>query len=201
MATSAAECIPEELTIEIALNLLTDVNYFGYLRAICSNTRVNLQRSFPDMIETIVNDPKEWFHAFPQNLRSPSALAKPKAAVLSLLRHNTVRRVYGDSFCDANITAIEKAWRENKSELIASRAETVPAIMRPYPPHVTVAAAGGSSMTADEPDTHHQGNSPNPANPSNITNATNTTKSIVGFYVLCIPRGSLCKCLVNGEYR
>lgn len=108
-------------TIKDALASLKDANYIGYLQDTCDNIRVNTEKPFVDLIETIVNDPMQWFMAFPMRLKSASALSKPKTAILNILSHNATKQALGEEICSTHYKAIEKTWKEHKNELIASR--------------------------------------------------------------------------------
>jgi hypothetical protein len=155
MAPPTKSDVAEELSIESALSLITDANHQKYLRATCRHVRINEQRTLADMIETIVNDPREWFHAFPKELKAASALAKPKTAVLTLLRHDTVRRVYGDEYCDRNLMAIDTAWKKHKNEVIASRADN-----RSSPSHHEAANTGAAGTAVGGSQSPHNNDQP-----------------------------------------
>jgi len=95
---------------------------------------LNLSDDIPIMhyFEQIMNDPLEWFNAFPMDCTSTPSLAKAKSGILYLLeKHDETRKFCGIEFCNKLAYEIGRVWKANFNNLLeirqAYRDDTAPA--------------------------------------------------------------------------
>lgn len=109
------------MTIADAFKLITIPDYVKYMEQICDLLNRKPESSFKDYVEAVTFDPGSWFNAFPEKLKSSSALGKPKTAMLSLLKHEEVIDSLGDDFCRKATIDISTYWKNKLKDLLDER--------------------------------------------------------------------------------
>lgn len=113
------------LTLNLAFDKCTNNAYKEYMELICDT--MNLDRNvvlFKDYIDTIINNPKEWFNVFPKCLKSDSGFRKPYTCINNLLKAH--QDVIGKEFCNNALKVIKDNWVKYYKTILRSR-EGIPA--------------------------------------------------------------------------
>lgn len=106
-----------------ALALLSNKcsDYHTTYTTIFSSMKKELDSPLKDYVEAIMNDPKEWIRSFPQKHKSPSALAKGKSAMLSLLKEDKMMGSLGAEFCNEAVQTLEQGWKDHHKAILEER--------------------------------------------------------------------------------
>lgn len=99
-------------------------DYHKYHDRILKTLNIADETPLLSYLEQIKNDTSEWFDAFPMDIESVEALAKPKTGILYLLqKHDNTRETCGIGFCTDLASKISQVWKERKAELVRVRIE------------------------------------------------------------------------------
>ena len=81
-------------------------------------------QSLKDYLDFIVHEPVEWLKAFPEKLKTKSSFAKPKSALIKLLKHERVIRDLGEDYVKNIHDVIWATFKKHGDAILASRQKT-----------------------------------------------------------------------------
>jgi len=82
-------------------------------------------QSLKDYLDFIVHEPVEWLKAFPEKLKTKSSFAKPKSALIKLLKHERVINDLGDEYIKNIHDVIWATFKKHGDVILASRQKTL----------------------------------------------------------------------------
>lgn len=85
----------------------------------------NDQQSLKDYLDFIVHEPVEFLKAFPERLKTKSSFAKPKSALIKLLKHQRVINVLGEEYLKTIHDTIWATFKKHGDSILSSRQKTV----------------------------------------------------------------------------
>ena len=74
-----------------------------------------------DYLDFIVHEPVEWLKAFPERLKTKSSFAKPKSALIKLLKHERVVQALGEEYLKNIHDVIWTTFKKHGDAILASR--------------------------------------------------------------------------------
>jgi hypothetical protein len=77
-----------------------------------------------DYLDFIVHEPVEWLKAFPERLKTKSSFAKPKSALIKLLKHERVIQALGEEYLKNIHDVIWVTFKKHGDAILASRQKT-----------------------------------------------------------------------------
>lgn len=102
---------PNQKSNDIPLKFKETYEHFGYKHDDLLTRFVNL----------IYDEPIAWLNALPDKYKSVSSLAKPKTAVLNLLKKEEVKHAVGEALCTDACNKLDAAFKANKDKISAAR--------------------------------------------------------------------------------
>lgn len=81
----------------------------------------NDQQSLKDYLDFIVHEPVEFLKAFPEQLKTKSSFAKPKSALIKLLKHERVVNVLGEEYLKTIHDTIWATFKKHGDSILSSR--------------------------------------------------------------------------------
>lgn len=113
------------LTLRNFADIIRDekgVDFEQYFLSMFINVNRTLDSKLSDYLEMISNDPANWIDTFPTKLRAPTALSKPKTAMLWALKScDVVKNDYGVDMCVELHKKVDTAWKTNKDRISEQR--------------------------------------------------------------------------------
>jgi hypothetical protein len=89
--------------------------HFGFLE----------QQLLKDYLDFIVHEPVEWLKAFPEQLKTKSSFAKPKSALIKLLKHERVVQELGEDYIKHIHDVIWATFKKHGDAVLASRQSSI----------------------------------------------------------------------------
>lgn len=86
-----------------------------------TNMTLNDGDQLKRLLNAIKEDPLEWIKGLPSTYVSDSTLAKPKTAILNLLKKKEAIDAYGKEYCDAIHDNLKKTFTKHKHKISATR--------------------------------------------------------------------------------
>lgn len=77
-----------------------------------------------DYLDFIVHEPVEWLKAFPERLKTKSSFAKPKSALIKLLKHERVVQTLGEEYLKNIHDVIWVTFKKHGDAILATRQKT-----------------------------------------------------------------------------
>jgi hypothetical protein len=108
-------------SIRDAFAVFTTADYRKYMEQICVSLNKDMESSLKDYIEQVANDPVQWFHVFPDQLKSEAAFRKPYSAMTKLLGDPVVASHLGENFCKSSSKKIRTCWKNNFKAILDQR--------------------------------------------------------------------------------
>lgn len=90
-----------------------------------------------DYIDFILHEPVEWLRGFPLKLRTGASFAKPKAALIKVLKAATVVEVLGASYCLNARTVVWDTFKKHADTVLNAREKGEAASVNPIDPNAT----------------------------------------------------------------
>jgi hypothetical protein len=81
----------------------------------------NDQQSLKDYLDFIVHEPVEFLKAFPEQLKTKSSFAKPKSALIKLLKHERVINLLGEEYIKTIHDTIWATFKKHGDSILSSR--------------------------------------------------------------------------------
>ena len=81
----------------------------------------NDQQSLKDYLDFIVHEPVEFLKAFPEQLKTKSSFAKPKSALIKLLKHERVVSTLGEEYIKTIHDTIWATFKKHGDSILSSR--------------------------------------------------------------------------------
>jgi len=95
--------------------------YFVYLY---EHFQFKETQSLKDYLDFIVHEPVEWLKAFPEKLKTKSSFAKPKSALIKLLKHERVINDLGEEYIKNIHDVVWATFKKHGDTILASRQKT-----------------------------------------------------------------------------
>ena len=103
-------------------------------------------------IDFIVREPVEWIRGFPLKLKTRASFAKPKAALIKLLKTSTVLEALGTEYCSAAHDVVWDTFKKHGDDILNARiavgGSAVPEENELIPEEAAPAAAAATAATA-----------------------------------------------------
>jgi hypothetical protein len=74
-----------------------------------------------DYLDFVCTEPVEWMRGFPARLRNISSFAKPKTALIKLLKHETVQTTLGREYVQKVYDVVWKTYKQHAEIIVAKR--------------------------------------------------------------------------------
>jgi hypothetical protein len=74
-----------------------------------------------DYLDFVITEPVEWMQGFPARLHNISSFAKPKTALIKLLKHETVQAALGQEYVQKVYNVVWKTYKQHAEAIVAKR--------------------------------------------------------------------------------
>lgn len=74
-----------------------------------------------DYLDFVITEPVEWMRGFPARLHNISSFAKPKTALIKLLKHETVQTALGTEYVQKVYNVVWKTYKQHAEDIVEKR--------------------------------------------------------------------------------
>lgn len=74
-----------------------------------------------DYLDFVCTEPVEWMRGFPARLHNISSFAKPKTALIKLLKHEAVQAALGEEYVQKVYNVVWKTYKQHAETIVAKR--------------------------------------------------------------------------------
>ena len=107
------------MNLDAAMALVGD--HGRYLSDVYSLYNFQKSHLLKDYLDFILHEPVAWLMGFPTKLSTPSGFAKPKTALIKLLKHTDVKTALGDEYVKKVHDCIWQTYKSHATEILAKR--------------------------------------------------------------------------------